>query len=381
MHTIDHNPNYEIDASNISHTVTNNIPATTDKSVKQRQNKTNTDDIWKIMYANVRGMKSKINSLIEVLQDHNPHVFLITETQLKSDTGIKVSGYTIYSRARPQGTGGGVAILVRNDIIQHTAPHISDRQIELIWVSIRRKNKRPIFIGSYYGKQESRVNKDEIEKEMTLLQEEITEMKEEGEIFLGMDGNGKVGILNESPSRNGKLLQQVFDNTDLILMNNSDKCIGKITRKNTNNVNEVSAIDFITVSEYVEKWIKKIIIDEDGLATIKGKKNSDHNTIITTLSVEDIDCTRVVKKTGWKLRASTEKWCEFSGELLKRQLKATKIIKSDKPMNQRYKLWMNEIDQAARLTIGKTTTKQGGKENFSSKVREMNNQKIGKKSK
>ena len=128
MHTIDHNPNYEIDASNISHTVTNNIPATPDKSVKQRQNKTNTDDIWKIMYANVRGMKSKINSLIEVLQDHNPHVFLITETQLKSDTGIKVSGYTIYSRARPQGTGGGVAILVRNDIIQHTAPHISVRQ-------------------------------------------------------------------------------------------------------------------------------------------------------------------------------------------------------------------------------------------------------------
>ena len=51
--------------------------------------------------------------------------------------------------------------------------------------------------GSYYGKQECRVNKDEIEQEMTLLQEEITEMKE-GEIFLSMDGNGKLGILNET---------------------------------------------------------------------------------------------------------------------------------------------------------------------------------------
>ena len=51
-------------------------------------------------------------------------------------------------------------------------------------------------------------------------------MKKEGEIFLAMDGNAKLGILGEAPSRNGKLLSQVFSNTGLILMNNSQKCKG-----------------------------------------------------------------------------------------------------------------------------------------------------------
>ena len=176
------------------------------------------------MYTNIRGMKGKVNGLTQVLHEHEPQIFLLTETQLKSNTGIKIKGYTVYSKVRTENSGGGVAILVRNDILKHVAPHISDRKIEIIWVSIRRKQQQPIFVGSYYGKQETRTSKEEIEKEMELLQEEITEMKNEGEVFLAMDGNGKLGLLNETPSRNGKLLQQVFDNMGLLVMNKSKKC-------------------------------------------------------------------------------------------------------------------------------------------------------------
>ena len=121
-------------------------------------------------------------------------------------------------------------------------------------------------------------------------------MNEEGKIFLAMDGNGKLGILGETPSRNGKCLLQVFKNTVLTLLNTSSKCEGKITRKNTSNEQEISAIDFIVVSENVERWVKKMIIDEDGLTRIKGKKDTDHNTITTTLSIDHIDRSRVVKK-------------------------------------------------------------------------------------
>ena len=62
----------------------------------------------------------------------------------------------------------------------------------MIWVNIRRKNKPPLIIGTYYGKQESRTNKNEIEQELQLLSEEITEMKHEGEIIIAMDGNAKI---------------------------------------------------------------------------------------------------------------------------------------------------------------------------------------------
>ena len=44
---------------------------------------------------------------------------------------------------------------------------------------------------------------------------------------------------------------------------------------------------------------------------------------------------------------------------LKRQ-KATQILTDkNKPIDQRYRLWYNEIENAARQTIGKTTIKEG----------------------
>ena len=249
------------------------------------------------MYANVRGIKGKITSLSATLHEYEPQIFLMSETQLRTDTGLRLDGYTLYSRCRKNGSGGGVAVLVRNDVVKNIAPHISDRNIELIWISVRRKHRQPIFVGCYYGKQECRVSSDEITQEMSDLQEEITEMKKEGDIFLAMDGNGKIGILGEAMSRNGKLLKQVFDNTNLIVMNKSEKCHGSITRRNTGNEHEFSAIDFIVATENVEKCIEKVLIDEDGLALIKGKKNSDHNTIISTLSVGSVDKPRVVKRS------------------------------------------------------------------------------------
>lgn len=201
-------------------------------------------------------------------------------------------------------------------------------------------------------------------------------MKREGEIFLAMDGNAKLGILGEQPSRNGKLLSQVIKDMDLTLMNTNIKCKGKITRQNTNNTNEYSAIDFVVVSENVEKWVDDMTIDEDGLLKIKGKKETDHNTIISTLSVSHIDRTRVVKRTNWNLRASSEKWADFANELEEIKEPATHIImRNDLPINDRYKLWYRMVDSTARRTIGKTTTKTGGKEKFSKTVEVLCKQK------
>ena len=61
---------------------------------------------------------------------------------------------------------------------------------------------------TYYGKQESRTSKEEIEKEMTLLTEEIEETKNNGEILLAMDANAKIGLLGENDSRKGKLIKK-----------------------------------------------------------------------------------------------------------------------------------------------------------------------------
>ena len=126
----------------------------------------------------------------------------------------------------------------------------------------------PLIIGTYYGKQETRTSKAEIEQEIQLLTEEIAEMKREGEIIIAMDGNAKIGILGEPISRNGILLIEAFDKMSLTVLNESRKCTGRITRQNTKNSNEISAIDFVVASSEAEKLIEKVHIDEVGLMKI-----------------------------------------------------------------------------------------------------------------
>ena len=311
------------------------------------------------MYANVRGIKGKITGLITVLEDIQPHVFLLTETHLQADTGINIPNYTFHGRKREGKPGGGVGILVRNDIRIFTAVHKSTRNIEMLWLSIRRKNKPPLMLGTYYGKQECRNSKEEIEKEMTILQEEIIEMSHEGEIIIAMDGNAKIGILDEEVSRNGKLLLKAMEDTDLEIMNCDPICQGKVTRQNTQNIDEISAIDFIVASSNASEWIKSMLIDEEGLYKIKGKNETDHNTIHVNISIPDIDKIKKEKFTTWNLHAPEEKWNEFAIELEKSQNAALDIIQDKSiPFETRYKKFTDIIDKASKKEKRRKCQKQ-----------------------
>ena len=323
------------------------------------------------MYSNIRGINGKRNSLTEILHDNDPHVYLLSETQLRSNTGIKIDGYNFYSRKREGKFGGGVGILVRNDILHKTAPHISDRNIEMIWISLKTKEERPLMIGVYYGQQET-LSKNEIDLEMSLLKEEIQEMRQDGEILIAMDGNGKIGLLGEDHSRNGKLLLQVFTEMNLLILNNSDICYGKITRQNTKINSEMSAIDFVVASPGMSSLVTKMVIDEDGIYKLKGKNETDHNTICLDLAISQTERRKVIKKTDWNLRASSKKWALFGDELTACTEKARIILnETDKPFETRYANWFLELNTAAMKTIGKTTFKAGGKEKFSHEVKEL----------
>ena len=331
---------------------------------------------WLIMYSNARGMKGKIASLTCILNDMQPQLFLLTETQLRSNVGITIPNYTFYGKSREKRIGGGVGLLVRNDIRQNIYIHTSNRNLEIIWASVRRKKTHPILIGAYYGKQESRTNKEDIEYEMTMLREEIEERKNDGEIFLAMDANAKIGILGEEISRNGKKILEVFDNTDLTIINTSEKCQGKVTRKNTKDETKISAIDFVVASHQVEKWISNMKIDEDELIKLRGKNDSDHNTISINISIPKLDQAKIKPITGWNIKASNEKWAMFRSEIIKQKNKAYEIMdNTDKPFDTRYKQWYQIIDKAARQTIGRTTFKINGKEYQSNELKQMHRQK------
>ena len=321
-------------------------------------------------------MKGKKTGITEIVQQHEPQVFLMTETQLRSDMTETFTGYTFFHKKREGKVGGGVGILVKNNFRHNIAPHISDRSIEVMWLSVFRNNDCPLLIGVYYGKQESRTTNDEIDREMTLLEEEITEMQSDGEILLAMDGNARIGLLGEPISRNGKCLLNVFEKLNLHVMNNTEKCMGKVTRVNTKNDTEISAIDFVVVSEGAKSWVKSMVIDEDGLFKVKGRNPSDHNTIAIEMNICGTYYPKIVKKTCWNIYAPDTKWNSFSNEINQRYTKSKTIISDTSvDINIRYKKWFLELENAARKTLGKTTIKEGQNEKPSAVIRQFNQQK------
>ena len=306
------------------------------------------------MYANVRGLKGKTRALTDVTVELKPDIILLAETHLKQNIGVRIPGYTFFGRTRTEGAGGGVGILVSNGRKSVVAPLATTREIEISWVSLRRNKNRPISIGIYYGKQESRVSKAEIEYEMDLLMEEIREKQREGEIIIAMDGNGKVGILNEKISRNGEMLLKVFSETNLHLLNKSAICTGQITRQNTKNRSEYSAIDFVLCSSGLVECIQKMTIDEEGIHKISGIKDTDHNTITVQF---EMNKTKQEKRYAaeWRLNAPEEKWEEFRNSLNTVQFNMQHNMKAN--MTDIYHNWQKCIERIAQNTIGKTTKK------------------------
>ena len=350
-----------------------NLPVCTKPN--RQVNKLITKTEVKIMYSNIRGLRGKRSSLIEQLSTEKPNFFLLTETLLTSDLDIQIEGYTFFGRSRQGRTGGGVGILVRNDTLNNTIPHVTDRDIEIIWVSYKREKHQPIFIGCYYGKQESRCSKEQIMNEMDRLAEEIQEYKNEGEILIFMDGNGKIGLLGEEKSRNGKLLENTIMANELTFLNKSKKCVGKITRVNSKNSNEKSAIDFVVASDHIEKTLTHMLIDEDGLYRIKGKKETDHNTIIATFQFTASTRQKKVKKTNWNLKAPPLKWENLDQDLECLRPQIMKVFYDKNQINDIYNKWLKLIENSAWKNIGKTTIKTKKNEKFSSTVDQLRKEK------
>ena len=187
-----------------------------------------------------------------------------------------------------------------------------------MWVSVRRKNHNPLNIGVYYGKQETRVTKEQIEKEFGELTEEILEMKLCGDVIICMDANAKIGILGEPVSRNGQYLLNMIEETSLNIINSSDICTGKVTRINRKKPTERSAIDYVLLlaCSESESLIETMLIDEEGSFLMKNDKaESDHNSILISLNLNNIDHQKNEVKTVWKTTANEEQLDAYINKL------------------------------------------------------------------
>ena len=185
-------------------------------------------------------------------------------------------------------------------------------------------------------------------------------MRNRGEVVLCMDANAKIGLMGEPVSRNGKMIQKVFQENKIQVMNAGEKCKGKITRQNRKNEKEKSAIDFVAASYQASNWISTMVIDEMGEYRMRGVNDSDHNTIVIDITVPKAIKQMRSKKTSWNIKASEEKFIAFRKKLAESVEDAEKIMSdSSRNITARYQQWEKLLYKAAISTIGKTTTKNG----------------------
>ena len=316
---------------------------------RQRKKAKSTISSLKILYANANGIRSKMTSLENAAKLKSAQIICITETKGKPPT---IPGYSEWHTGGRKEGGGGVAIAVREDLTNNTQPidDIEDNDQEIAWIRINGAYNNKISVGVYYGKQESDPA-DEVEREFSQIMTQIIKLKQQGPVILTGDFNAKIQIIKEhitqNPSRNGHILQNLIDELELIPVSTRAED-GTWTWEKRTNENQKSVIDYILISQDLEDLIVENSVDSKGTFRLKGRKESDHNSMFIKANLPLKKESELITK--WKL-SNDQAWDEFNKEMKKTPDEAKK----------NYDLFEAHLHKTMKKTLGETKIRIGEK--------------------
>ena len=106
--------------------------------------------------------------------------------------------------------------------------------------------------------------------------------------MLAGDFNAKLRINDrnvlQDQSRNGKCMQRMLDETNM-KPKSLEAAVGQWTRVKRKDTTERSVIDYILMTSKIAAATENIEIDESGAHRLKGKAETDHNTITVELDL------------------------------------------------------------------------------------------------
>ena len=246
------------------------------KNKRGRRNQTNLRKL-KIMYQNVRGIKSKLVSLLRIVQEQTPSVICLVETHLEEDDEIEIPGYSIMRKDRNQ-DGGGCLIAYREEI-NTLVTRIPEKETEMAWILIEN-SVAGVKIGVVYCPTENYPKKT-IEKVYDELEEEIRQEKEKQITLICGDFNAKIFMEGEEKVKgSGQIMKRFIKRNSLQVINQGIKCEGKWTRTQGDSK---SIIDYVLTSNS-DSIVEKMIIDEEKQFSVYYEKDgttmySDHYAI------------------------------------------------------------------------------------------------------
>ena len=255
------------------------------------------------------------------------------------------------NKPRNNRNGGGVAILIRNDILPITqrVENLEDQEQEIIWVKIDN-GKKKVYVGIFYGPQEKCSN-EEAERQYAQLATQITKLKSMGEVILMGDFNAKLEVKNDriqqEQSRNGKQLEKLLEETDTIPISlHENQQAWTRVRKRKDKI-EKSVIDYIIMSKDIASITKLVYVDEAGTHKLKGKEETDHSTIIVETQYPAPSKTTKRKMLNLK---DEQGWKKFNSAMKKKH--------ADK-MPATYNEYEKNIKEAMKESFETITVNQG----------------------
>ena len=153
----------QIDANNFN---SNSIKHKIQKKKRtRRSNKQQTSKVLNVIYSNARSIKSKTKSFKGILFETKCNIFAITETNLKDTEKLNINGYPWSAKNRAS-ERGGIGFLIKTAI---KIEQQENTKTEIMWITIHLKGKETLFIGLFYGKQQSRNNNITLDEEFNII--------------------------------------------------------------------------------------------------------------------------------------------------------------------------------------------------------------------
>ena len=243
---------------------------------------------------NAAGLKKKILSFQTILEKTKCDVFMVQETHFSTKGQLSIPNFILFESIRSKNNGGTV-IGVHKDY-NPVLINLYEGDLEVIVVEIQVKNEQVRLI-SGYGPQENMAL--ELRKPFfDVIESEIIDAESKGKhIIIAFDANSKVGMKyipnhNVEQSQNGKLLGEIIDRNNLIVVNGLTCCDGIITRRRIlEKDKEETVIDYVIISEGMKHSLLSMLIDQSddyalfSISNDRKIKRSDHNSIITRFNI------------------------------------------------------------------------------------------------
>ena len=261
------------------------------KSNKKHENKKNSPIKFSLFGSNSNGLKAKIDSLKNIIKIFDqPSCITIKETKMRKSGSIQLPGYQTFQLNR-SGFGGGLLTAVHEDLDPVLVN--ADDEVELLIVQIK-VGVYQIRVFNAYGPQET--NATESLNFWLRLEQEIIRAKQDNcRILIEMDANAKLDSEFHKMTENGRLMLEIVERQNLVILNKLPMCKGKITRHRiTKNKEEKAILDYTLTCNELANFVETMIIDDGRLFTltkyvttkgIKSECKSDHNPLFCSFNL------------------------------------------------------------------------------------------------